>query len=201
MSKNVNQIVGEISERIGDIELERITKEQLLVLVNSAAEDLVGAGIVIGLTDNESLTSSAGGLSIVPASFAYIHDIWGGTSFRTWIPQSHWSFQVVSSAPNILWDSELLATSSTVQLNGHVRPSAAYALGSGTIDIGMEAFIRERASSYAAKQLAQVADGGPAANLESIANSAMAESTVLLQLLGAQAHFRPYRYSRAVPLR
>ena len=198
---NVNQVVGEVSERVGDIELERITKEQLLVLINAAARDLLGAGIVIGLTDNESLTSSSGALSIVPASFAYIHDIWGGTSFRTWIPQSHWSFQVVSSAPNILWDSELLATSSTVQLNGHARPNAAYALGSTSIDTGMEAFVRERASAYAAKQLAQVAEGTPAANLEGISNSAMAESTVLLQLLGAQAHFRPHRYSRAVPLR
>ncbi len=198
---SVNTIIGDVSERVGDVELERITKEQVLVLINAAARDLIGAGIVIGITDDESLTSSSGGLSVVPASFVYIHDVWGGTSFNTWIPWAHWHFRVVASAPNILWDNELLVTASAVRILGHRRPNNTYTIGSGVIDIGMEAFIRERVTSYAARQLAQQAEGTPAQNLENIAGATMGESDQLLQLLAAQAHFRPNKYSRAVPLR
>lgn len=199
---SVNDLIQETSEQVGDTELERVTKEQLLILLNAAARDLVGVGIVISLTDNESLSAGSGSLIVVPAGFCYIHDIWGGTSFRTWIPHSHWSFQIVSSAPNILFDSEMQSISSgSVQLNGHARPSNAYSLGSGTIDVGMEAFLRVRTVAYAAKQLAQISEGTAAASLESIGNLAMTESDQLLQFLGAQDHFRPQHYSRAVPLR
>ena len=198
----VNTIVQEISEQVGDTELERITKEQVLVLVNAAAHDLLGYGLVTALTDNESLSAGSGTLIVVPAGFAYIHDIWGGTSFTTWMPPSHWSFQIVSTAPNILFDSELQSISSgLIQLNGHARPTTAYALGSGTIQVGFEAFIRVRTTAYVAQQLAQISEGAAAANLEGISNKAMQESNELLQTLGAQAHFRPQRFSRAVPLR
>ncbi len=173
-----------------------------MVLINSAAHDLLGYGLVTGLTDNESLSAGSGTLIVVPAGFAYIHDIWGGTTFKTWIPPSHWSFQIVSTAPNILFDSELQSISSgTIQLNGHARPTTAYALGAGAIQVGFEAFIRVRTTAYAAQQLAQISEGAAAANLEGISNKAMQESNELLQTLGAQAHFRPQRFSRAVPLR
>ncbi len=199
---SVNAIVQEVSEQVGDTELERITKEQVLILINAAARDLISYGLVIGITDNTSLSAGSGSLIIVPASFVYIHDIWGGASFQTWIPHSHWSFQIVSSAPNILFDSEQQDVSSgTVQLNGHARPSASYALGAGTIDVGFEAFIRVRTVSYSAQQLAQISEGAAAANLEGISTKSMQESNELLQTLGAQAHFRPQHYSRAVPLR
>jgi hypothetical protein len=190
-----------MSERVGDVELERITKEQCLVLINVAARDLINAGIVIGLTDSETLSATAGSDSVVPADFAYIHDIWGGTSFYTWIPWSHWSLRVVSSAPNIHWDDQLLVTTGTVRVQGSRRPNDSYAIGSGSIDTGMEAFIRERAASAAARQLAQQAEGATAQNLEAIAAATGGESDTLLQLLAAQPHFRPALYARAVPLR
>lgn len=199
---SVNDLIQEISEQVGDTELERVDKSQLLVMLNASARDLVGYGIVIGLTDNESLSAGSGTLIVVPAGFVYIHDLWGGASFQTWIPHSHWSFRIVSSAPNILFDSELQSvTSGSVRIVGHARPSNAYSLGSGTIDVGMEGFLRVRATAYAAKQLAQISEGAAAANLEGIGGAAMQESLELLQALGAQAHFRPNKYSRAVPLR
>ncbi len=198
----VNGLIQEVSEQVGDTELERVTKEQIVVMLNAAAHDLIGYGLVTALTDNESLSAGAGTLIVVPAGFAYIHDIWGGTGFATWMPHSHWSFQIVSTAPNILFDSELQSISSgSVQLNGHARPTAAYAFGVGTIQVGFEAFLRVRTVSYAAQQLAQISDGAAAASLEGISTKAMQESNELLQTLGAQAHFRPQRYSRAVPLR
>ena len=202
MAANVKEIVQEVSEMIGDTELERITKEQVLILINASARDLIGAGLVIGLTDNESLSAGSGSLIVVPTKFAYIHDIWGGTSFQTWMPHSHWSFQIVSSAPNILFDSELQSISSgSIQLNGHARPTTGYLISATAVDIGFESFIRVRTGSYAAQQLAQISEGAAAANLEGISNKAMQESNELLQLLGTQPHFRPNRYSRAVPLR
>ncbi len=198
----MNDIVQEVSEQTGDVELERITKEQVLILLNAAANDLGFAGIITGITDNEALSAGAGTLIIVPASFTYIHDIWGGTGFATWIPHSHWSFQIVSSAPNILFDSEQQdVTSGSVQLNGHRRPTNTYTLGSGTIDVGFEAFLRMRTSAYAAQQLAQIAEGAASSNLENISVKAMQSSNEMLGLLNQQPHFRPQRYSRAVPLR
>lgn len=199
---SVNDLIQEVSEQTGDVELERITKEQVLVLLNSAARDLGFAGIITGITDNESLSASSGGLIVVPSDFCYIHDIWGGTSFTTWIPHNHWSFQIVSSAPNILFDSEQQDISAgSVQLNGHRRPTNTYTLGSGTVDVGFEAFLRSRTVAYAAQQLAQIADGAAASNLEGISSKGMQSSNEMMTLLANQAHFRPQIYSRAVPLR
>lgn len=72
----VNQVIGEISERLGDIALERFTKEQSVVVINAAARDLIGAGAVIGITDDESLIVSAATYEYaVPASFSHLHSV------------------------------------------------------------------------------------------------------------------------------
>lgn len=206
----VNAVIGEISERVGDFTLEQITKEQVLVLINAAARDLIGSGLVIGLQDDESLTIGAATYEYaVPASFTYISNIFEETGAATgiytnWVPWQRWQLKVGLTGVPVIWFDDQLFTVNAgrrLRLLGHRRPNDAYTIGTGEIDTGLDAFIRERATAMAARQLSISVEGAEQGALENIAGICWASSEALLRTIAAQEHFQPKRYARAVPLR
>jgi hypothetical protein len=75
----------------------------------------------------------------------------------------------------------------------------AGAAGATTIDLGLEAFLRERALSYAAIYLALTAEGEEAGRYDQMAANSWQRSNVFIERQGA--HFQPRVYSRVVPSR
>lgn len=207
MAATVNSLIGEISERVGDIELERVTKEQVIVLINAAARDLRGAGIVLPI-DNETLETVAATYEYaVPATIAYIFELWlesaVANQYDRRILRNQWILRLVGTTPTLIFDSDLFTIVATrnIKIVGYQRPTDTYVIGTGNIDEGFEAFIRERATSYAARQLSESAEGQAQATLENIATATWQESVNLLAALAQQPDFLPRRHSRHVPLR
>lgn len=210
MAASVNDIIGEISERLGDVELERTTKEQVIELLNAAARDLRGMNVVIPLQDDESTTIATATYEYaVPGSFAWVHDIFEETGVGTgnyfnWVPWQRWRLkQGGANVPTLWFDDQLFTINAgrRVRILGHARPTDAYVIGTANIDEGLEAFIRERATSMAARQLSQPAEGAVQSALENLAATTWQNSEELLRAIMVHENYRPRRYSRAVSVR
>lgn len=204
MALTVAEALNELSVHIQDPAHQLLNRAQLTACINSAAWDASAEGWVIE-TQDESLSLGSSDYEYdVPAGIAYIHEIWmeaatGTGTYPTFIPYYQWQIVMdTSSTPAIHFsrDSFTPTASIDLRLKGQTRPTVEYSSETSNIDAGMEAFLRERAVMYAARNLSRK-EGAQAQSYLALAQEAFQISELLMQ---QQAEFfRPKKYSRAVP--
>ncbi|KKL24763.1 hypothetical protein LCGC14_2412080 [marine sediment metagenome] len=202
MPLTIIELRTEMGHHLQDAAHTLLNTAQLLSFINSAAWDAAAEGWLLD-TQDESITLSASDYEYnVPAGIAYIHEIWteaaaeAGT-YPTFVPWHQWEIVLdTADTPAIHFSRESFTpTALDVRLKGQTRPTSEYGAGD-SIDTGMESFIRERAVSYAARNLSR--QGGPHSQMyAALSEAAMVKSEALLQQNAE--FFRPKAYSRAVP--
>ena len=203
MPLTIDELRDEISHHLQDPASQLVNRDQLLEMINSAAWDAANEGWLLS-TQNESITFVAGDFEYdVPSGLAYIHELWMEATaatgvYPTFIPWYQWEIVLDASGSPALHfsrDSFTPANSIDLRIKGQTRPTSEYA-ETGTIDAGMESFIRERAVSYAARNMSRHS-GAHAQKFAALAQEAFQTSELLLQQ--SAEFFRPKQYSRAVP--
>ena len=203
MPLTIVELQTEMGHHLQDAAHTLLNTAQLLAFINSAAWDAAAEGWLLDVQD-ESLTIASGDYEYdVPAGIAYIHEIWteattGTGLYPTFVPWHQWEIVLDASGdPAIHFSRESYTpvASIDVRLKGQTRPTSEYG-ASASIDTGMESFIRERAVSYAARNLSR--QGGTHSQMyAALSEAAMVKSEALLQQNAE--FFRPKTYSRAVP--
>ncbi len=203
MPLTIVELQTEMGHHLQDAAHTLLNTAQLLAFINSAAWDAAAEGWLLD-TQDESLTTAANDYEYdVPAGLAYIHEIWteavaAAGTYPTFVPWHQWEIVLDAvSTPAIHFSRESYTPIATidVRLKGQTRPTSEYA-ASASIDTGMESFIRERAVSYAARNLSR--QGGAHSQMYAqLSEVAMVKSETLLQQNAE--FFRPKAFSRAVP--
>ena len=152
-----------VAARVHDVNQVELSAAGYLGFVNDAIDDIVAGDWLLPQADDESLTLADSDYDYaVPAGFAYIRrlivaDSVGEFPLENTVPQHHWRVSYdADSAPEIYFFPDafdLLISGRALKIIGQKRPAQAVA-GGATIEPGMEAFIRERATAYAAEYLA-----------------------------------------------
>ena len=151
----------QVSRRINDASQVALNAAAILDFVNMALADLSAAGWLQPQNEDTTLTVVAAQFAYtVPSGFAYIRRLQIADSDGTYpsdmvIPQHQWELSIVGGvAKLVFWPdvADRLITGRAIKVIGQKRPSVGVA-GGDTIVPGMEAFVRERAASYAAEQL------------------------------------------------
>ncbi|KKN84457.1 hypothetical protein LCGC14_0289190 [marine sediment metagenome] len=205
MALTVDELRDEMSHHLQDPARLLVNDDQLLEFINSAAWDAANEGWVVDLDETESTTLSSGTYAYdVPASFVYVHelivaDAAGDYPLSQLIPWSKW--QIVMNGATVQFllskDRFTITDGRAVKVRGQARPTAEYS-ADGSIDAGMESFIRERAIMYAARNLSRHS-GGHAQQYAQLMVEAKATSD---ELFTRQAElFQPKTMSRVVPSR
>ena len=147
----INRIASQVRPW-GDIEM---TIAQMTLFVNQALEDAASSGWLIDIEDDESLTFSASTYEYsVPSSFAYIGSLRvenSSTSPSTWderIPVPFWEIRFDTAAKFYINRAWPIPVGKKIKVIGQRRPILVTTISS-TIEVGMEAFVRERAIAYA----------------------------------------------------
>ncbi len=206
MALTVAELKDEISHHIQDPSHFLVNTDQLLEFINSASWDAAAEGAVLPIEDNESLTISTGTFEYnVPATFAYIHEIWQEATatsdiYPAFVPWNRWLLSYNGSNAIIRFSREYYTITNDIDLQvlGHRRPTPEYSEDTENIDAGLESFIRERAIAYAARNLSRTGDTAAQAYAQLYLDAIQSSTTILKE----QTEFvRPGIYSRAVPLR
>lgn len=151
-----------ISYRVHDKTQVEISASDMLTFLNDAVDDLVAAGWLEPQTEDETTVMTADVYEYnVPAGFAFIEyllqeDDSYSNRYNYVIPEHQWRIALDdSSDPEIHFDSTLWAPVPTkkIKIIGQKRPAQSLT-GGTSIVAGMESFIRERATHYAASFLA-----------------------------------------------
>jgi hypothetical protein len=151
-----------ISYRVHDKTQVEISAADMLTFLNDAVDDLVAAGWLEPQTEDESTTMAADTYEYnIPAGFAFIdmiiqEDDSYADRYNYVIPELQWRIALDATAdPEIHFDSTLWApvANKKIKIIGQKRPAQALS-GATVIVNGMESFIRERATHYAAAFLA-----------------------------------------------
>lgn len=148
----------QVARRVRDADQTELTAAAYLDFINMAIDDLVGAGWLLPQAEDTSTTLAEDDFTYaVPSGFAYIRslrysDTGGGYPIQNVIPQYQW---YVDNSANIQFYEDMFpfVAGQTLKIIGQKRPSQNVA-GGDTITPGMESFIRERATYYAAEYLA-----------------------------------------------
>lgn len=160
----VQEIVDEIKTEVRDADEYEITIAGVRAYINAAARDASGQGWLLHLTDDESLQFASNTYEYaVPASFAFIRDLFYEDAsiseiFDDIIPRHYWHIRIdVGATPTFIIHSSwtLPAPNKKMKVVGFKRPTI-YAAVTETVDVGMEAFLRDRAISHAYGFLATV---------------------------------------------
>lgn len=150
MAITIQELQDGIALRARDTALAEITSAQIIQLINDAARDAASRGWLIPLSDNTSLSyTTATYTYAVPASFAYIRDLLDdGDSIR----RNYWDIRFVSSVPTIVFEGEAadirIANGSTLTVVGYKKPTDTYSAVDDSVDVGVEAFLRDRALAF-----------------------------------------------------
>ena len=202
MPLTVDELRDEIAHHIQDPASRLVNRQQLLEFINSAAWDAATNDWLLPL-DDESLETAGSTFEYnIPTNFLYIHEIWLESSvanqYDERILRNQWRLLLVGTTPTLVFDSSLFTIVATrnLKLVGHQRPTTEYSSGTDNIDLGLESFIRERAISYAARNLGRH-QGLHAVTYAQLAADSYQTSQDLLQNRpeAYQLHFR----SRLVP--
>lgn len=198
----------QVALRVNDASQSAITAAQYLSFVNMAIDDLSAAGWLMPQSDDTSISLVSGTYNYtVPAGFAYIRHLHVADPDSNYpssyeIPFVQWELAVtvvtLVDTPQIkFWPDafDLLVNGRTIRIRGQKRPTGSLT-GSETLALGMEAFIRERATAYAAEYLASGSDE-LAQHRAQIAASSWAKSQVMLAYHPQE--FRVKSNSRVVP--
>lgn len=153
----------QIARRCHDTSQVEITAAGYLDFINMALDDLAAAGWLEPQVSDESLILASSDYDYnVPSGFAYLSRITvadsdGEFPQQNEVPQHQWHIDLdVASTPEIYFRPDVfdqLISGRALKVVGQKRPSTGVA-GSATIVAGMEAFVRERATSYALEHLA-----------------------------------------------
>ena len=151
-----------VSYRVHDKDQAEISAADYLTFVNDAIDDLVAAGWLERQSEDvtTSMVTDTFDYS-VPSGFAYVQflieeDANEAGKYPGPKTADHlWWIGLVSGTPTFHFDSNLWfpTNGKKIKIVGQKRPTQSIA-GSATIVSGMEAFIRERATHYAAGYLA-----------------------------------------------
>lgn len=154
-----NQVAAQVARRVRDADFSELQQSEYLEFVNMALDDLSAAGWLLPLAEDVSLTLAASTYEYaVPAGFAYIKRVEQASADGFYdvidiVPDWYW---YVSNDANLVirptYHGELV-DGRVLKIVGQKRPNTGVA-GSDTIQGGMEAFVRERATKYAADYLA-----------------------------------------------
>lgn len=194
----VQALIDEIKAEVRDADDYEITIAQVLAHINSSSRDAAGLGWLIPLTDDESLVIVASTYEYaVPADFAFIKDIFyedasTDEAFDDIIPRHYWHLRIdVGGSPKIMIHQSwtLPAVDQKLKVVGFQRPTI-YAVVTETADVGMEAFLRDRAISHAYGFLATVTPELENVRM-SLRDRKFAESQLLLE--------RHYQDIRVIP--
>ncbi len=201
MPLTVDELRDEMAHHLQDPAHLLINRQQLLEFINSAAWDAATNDWLLPL-DSEALETAASTYEYaVPTGFLYIHEIWLESAvadqYDQRIIRNQWRLLLVGSTATLVFDSDLwtITASRNLKLVGHQRPTTEYTTSSN-IDTGLESFIRERAISYGARNLARTSSQN-AQQYAQLAQQAWEMSNELLEKRPEQyqLHFR----SRLVP--
>ena len=163
MPLTIVELQDEIGNHLQDPAHFLLNTQQLLEFINSSAWDAANGDWLLPKSDESLETAASTFEYAVPSGFEYVHDVWLESStanqFDERILRNQWKIGLVSTTATLIFDSVLFTITATrnLKLDGHARPSTEYA-DTGSIDVGLEAFIRERAVAYAARNLS--AHGG-----------------------------------------
>jgi hypothetical protein len=201
MALTIDKLRDELAHHLQDPANRLVNRDQLLEFINSAAWDASTNDWLLPL-DNESLLESTGTYEYnVPSDFLYIHEVWEESAvadrYDRRIVRNQWRILLVSTTPTLVFDSDLftITDARNLKLVGHKRPTTEYG-DSDSIDTGLESFIRERAVSYAARNLSRHG-GAMAQQYAALAEEAWQKSEALLQNRPEQ--YQLHIRSRLVP--
>jgi hypothetical protein len=206
MAWTVDELRDEIASHLQDPASQLVNRQQLLQFINSAAWDAANEGWVIALEEDESLTLAAGTYDYtIPSGFAYLHEVYVANAGGTYgeaelVPLNRWRLVYNSSAAKLRFSEEFFTITDTrsVKLVGQARPTSEYSEDTDNIDAGMESFIRERATMYAARNLSRHG-GQHAQQYAQLEQEALQTSELMLRQ--QPERFQPKEYARPVPLR
>jgi len=201
MALTVVELQDELANHLQDPSRFLLANSQHLEFINSAAWDAANNDWLLPKNDNSLETAASTYEYSVPSGFEYVHDVWmeSGTAdqYDERILRNQWKIGLVDAVAKVIFDSVLWTVTATrnLRLNGHARPTTEYT-DSSSIDVGLEAFIRERAIMYGARNLSSHG-GQHAQQYSGMADRAMQTSEAMLQNRPEQyqLHFR----SRFVP--
>lgn len=195
----VAELLQEVALRLGDPKAEKVTFDRLIVFLNAAARDAANEGWYLHEEEDESITLQSNTWDYaVPSGFAYISEIWvenATTSglFDYFVPYHHWTVVLDGGVPKIRFNSRLfsIADGKRIKVVGQKRPTTSYTISTTqNIDVGMESFLRERTTAYAASFLASA---GPEfdQNMFQLSRDAWVISEQLLASHPQQFRLRP----------
>jgi len=150
------EVAARVAFRCFDSAYAELTAVNYLSFLNDAVADLLVAGWVLPLEEDESLTQAAATYSYtIPATFAYVSEVrMEGGAYDESVPKWQWRLGYDGANPVLVFDSRWWTpvANKHIKIVGQQR-LAAYA-GGTTVHAGVEAFVRERAVSYACAHLA-----------------------------------------------
>src|SRR5574341_14061 len=155
----------EIASRLHDPASQIVTDQQLLTFINAAARDADVADWLVELEEDESLTLATATYNYnVPANFAIITEIKqeGATSdlYDVLVLPHKWALALNGGVPIIRFNSTFftITNGKKLKLIGFKKP-VTYTEDTDTVDVGIESFLRERATSYGAADLGRSTSG------------------------------------------
>lgn len=155
----VSDLVTDIRLRVGDLNSSELTDAQIISFINMAARDARSSGWLLRHQEEGSVTDDSAHGSVIDLSatpFAYVSRTMvkerTGGPFKIELPGTYWW---INASAKLIFEPSLYRpeAGTPVLLIGQKRPSL-YSSGTDTVDSGMEAFLRERASAYALRLLA-----------------------------------------------
>ncbi len=177
----VDELITGIAHQLQDPDLAIINQTQVIKFINEAAHDASNEGWYLKMDDTALAYTADTFEYTIPADFVHIYEIRtadGGD--LTVVPLSHWTIED-GVTPVLRFSAELYENlTASLELKGHKRPKLNYTQGMGTIDTGMESFLRERATAYGARNIAR-GSSGRAANYRQLEQEAWLRSESLLE--------------------
>jgi hypothetical protein len=137
----VNDIREDIANHLHDPLMVRVQAYQLLEFINAASHDARSKEWLLLLDDETLLLASSTYEYDVPASFAYIHEVWlesaTGGRFDERILRNQWRLLLVGTTPALVFDGDLFTITAgrNLKLVGHQRPTEYTASVAGVNEV------------------------------------------------------------------
>lgn len=156
----VSDIQVDVALRIHDVANAEVSAAQLITFVNMGVKDARNAGWLIYQEEDESLIEASTTYEFtVPAGFAYIWQLkrenTATGTFDYTLTKNEWRIAYDNATAKIVFYEPWYVphAGANLKILGQARPTLYTAAGN-TIDTGMDAFLRERATYYAASFVA-----------------------------------------------
>lgn len=199
----VADLIDQIRTQSGDLGGGQMSRQQVMLFLNSAATDYHDGGWFIPMEDDESLILLANTYDYdVPSGFALIQDIYTQVTvndtepYLYQIPRGHWSLRRNDGKVQLHFSSiGTLVVGKHLKIIGQRKVRAMYGDENEEVDNGMASLLRERAASYMMQVMSQ--GGSELANRR----AQMGIFKRQLQRPFPSAEFRSKVDSKIVPIR